>query len=663
MRRLVSMLSIVVVLGSMVGTTNYQVSKAADTVTLSRVKTTEVSTYADKHILGDFVIQYEEGYGDEDKGVWYIADYTGNSSKVIIPDTFEGNKIEKISSWVFYNHTELEEIQLPNSLKVIDENAFRGCTNLKKIDMSNKLETINKYAFQGCKNLEKIQLPQTLHRVYSSSFKDTGIKEFTIDNKNSTYTTVDGVIYNKKCTQLIVVPPQKSKLKLPKTVTKINNYAALGNKQLTEVKFPASLKTIGDGAFRSCTSLKKVKFPNTLKTISWDAFGDCRKVDNIYIPASVTDLDKAAFSGCNSIKTFKISNKNKKYSVSDGNLYNKSKTIFYTSVTNKKTVTLPKSVRKLAADNSFDVCSRDVEKIKVAKGNKYFSIYDDALYDYKKTRLYFCPGSKENIILPATLTNIGMLDGDDDDVAILMSPNLKKIQVKAANKKFSSYKGALYDKKQTELLLVPGGITNIVLPKTLKDASELRYSIYSDNITSIEVDVGNKDIQVKDGILYNKNLTEVLFCIRSKEKVVLPKTVKKIEEKAFSGCKKLKNITFSENLEFVDDLAFEDCSSLEYAKFPEKAVSVWIGTLAFVNCSQLKWVYVPKGVYFRESWEEHIFAGCNNLSDIYYAGTKKQWEKCWEIDGIIWKEYSGYRSKVEATFFNLTIHYGANAPL
>lgn len=101
--------------------------------------------------IEDFIVtkKYDE---DEKEKVWWIESYLGNSSKVIIPDEYQGQKIEGIATAAFLDHTELEEIQLPKSFKIIDYRAFEGCTNLKKVEIPETVETISIQAFQGCEH-------------------------------------------------------------------------------------------------------------------------------------------------------------------------------------------------------------------------------------------------------------------------------------------------------------------------------------------------------------------------------------------------------------------------------------------------------------------------------------------------------------------------------
>ena len=796
MKKIIAMISITAMLFSTIEIANYETAKAAD-VTKQNINTvsdgaikqeTESSESVgegkkDTSIqVGDFIIGKDTYYtnNDERKIIWCIENYLGNSSKVIIPDELEGKVIEGIALSAFENNTNLEEVQLPKSLKTIDKAAFTGCINLRKLELPETVEKIEDYAFEKCEKLKKVYLPKALCDIEPSSFWDTNIDEFIIDKENTFFTTVDGVLYNKKCTQLVMAPPKKSKLKLPKTVTKINSYAVWGNKALTDValntalttigewafeecsalkkvKLPNALKKIGDSAFAGCSALeevqiqnvakaslttidmrafamcralKKVKLPNTLKkigdsafagcsaleevqiqnaakatlttigerafeecsalkkvklpnalkkigdeafegcsalegvqipdavtSIGDEAFKDCKKLKDVRISASVTSIGPAAFSGCSNIKTFKVNNKNKKYSENSGNLYNKNKTILCEVITNKKVVTLLKSVKEVEG-YAFDVCGEKINKIKVAKGNKYFSVYDNALYDKKKTKLYFCPKNKKSLILPATFKKGNYLD-------LLDEVKLEKIQVKATNKLYSSYKGVLYNKRMTKLIYVPEKIKTVVLPKTLtSNISEL----IGKGVTSIKVDVGNQKFQAKDDILYNKELTKVLFCPKNKKEVVLPGTVKIVCCQSFYDCN-IKRITFPENLNKIEIYAFENCRSLEYVKFPEKGID--IATLAFMNCSRLKWIYVPKATSFDAASVNYIFAGCNKFTDIYFSGTEEEWNKNWkdneEAEEIFWIDYGETMAfdcdYDETVFKRLSIHYEAKAPL
>lgn len=741
MKKIVSMISIATMLCSTIGTSNYELAKAAnapkeyvDVVSDAAIgqkdktsgkdvdsvdvvsgvaveqedKTLEDSVLDEDEIrVGDFILE-KCFSGTSGKEAICITKYLGNDSKVVIPNEYKGKKIGKIAGIAFMNNTSLEEVQLPDSLETIADKAFWGCTNLKKIELPETLEVIGDGAFGKCNNLKDIRLPKSLRKVEATSFEETALKEFVMDSENTSFTVVDGVIYNKKCTKLIAVPPHQSKIEMPDTVTEIAYYVARGNKKLKEIKFSNKLKEINASAFEGCTALKEIKLPDTLmdirteafkgcmalkkvifpknleciyeeafkdcivlnevkfsskvESIGYLAFEGCEQIKKVHIPASVTFLGYNAFAGCKNIKTFEVDSKNKKYSASKGNLFDKKKTVLYASVAKNETLTLPKSVKKLEYYGLFS-CNEDIKKVKVEKGNKNFCAYDNALYNKKKTKLYFVPKSKTSITLPATVTDI-----KDTVFDTLENSKLKDIHVKTGNKVYCSYKGVLYNKKKTMLLVIPSKKKSIVIPKTVTNISELIGK--QENIESITIEKGNKTFQVKDGVLYDEKLTEVLFCPKNKKTVTLPESVETIKSYAFNQCDKLENIELSKNLKDIKMYAFKNCTKLKYIKFPEKMKDdTQIAPLAFLNCSGLKWIYVTKNIIFLEEHDYYIFAGCNNLTDIYYVGDEMDWKNCWDYDYseayFDWEITTEYSSEIDETKrkLNPTIHYEAKAPL
>ena len=61
--------------------------------------------------------------------------------------------IVEIDYYVFDACTSLSNINLPEGLKTIRENAFRGCTSLEKITIPESVEFIDDNAFNGCNKL------------------------------------------------------------------------------------------------------------------------------------------------------------------------------------------------------------------------------------------------------------------------------------------------------------------------------------------------------------------------------------------------------------------------------------------------------------------------------------------------------------------------------
>ncbi len=103
-------------------------------------------------------------------------------------------------------------------------------------------------------------------------------------------------------------------------------------------------------------------------------------------------------------------------------------------------------------------------------------------------------------------------------------------------------------------------------------------------------------------------------------KVVLPKTAKRIEYGAFSGCSNLKEINL-DYVEFVDTVGFSMCG-FETITIPPSFSMINFGMLLY--CDKLVEIRIPNSV---TEIKERAFEGCNKLSTVYYDGTEESWNE------------------------------------
>jgi len=80
-----------------------------------------------------------------------------------------GEGITQISAEAFDVAYELEEIQLPSTLRQIGKGAFRYCSALKSIQLPEALERVEKEAFY-CSNLGEITIPDHISYIGSQAF-------------------------------------------------------------------------------------------------------------------------------------------------------------------------------------------------------------------------------------------------------------------------------------------------------------------------------------------------------------------------------------------------------------------------------------------------------------------------------------------------------------
>ena len=77
------------------------------------------------------------------------------------------------------------------------------------------------------------------------------------------------------------------------------------------------------------------------------------------------------------------------------------------------------------------------------------------------------------------------------------------------------------------------------------------------------------------------------------ETVILPDTLEKIGERAFSACASLNNIKWSNSLREIGFLCFDGCKSLEKVILPNSLTNIGYGAFQSTDLSE---IYIPKNV-------------------------------------------------------------------
>jgi hypothetical protein len=137
----------------------------------------------------------------------------------------------------------------------------------------------------------------------------------TVSRLNTTYTSVNGVLFDKNGRTLIQYPQGKrGEYTVPSTVTTIADGAFSDCTKLTSVIISTMVTRIGNDAFFDCTNLMSVNIESSRFligerefSIGARAFLDCKSLKNITIPSSVTSIDDNAFRGCDNLRTVVLS--------------------------------------------------------------------------------------------------------------------------------------------------------------------------------------------------------------------------------------------------------------------------------------------------------------------------------------------------------------------
>lgn len=178
-------------------------------------------------------------------------------------------------------------------------------------------------------------------------------------------------------------------------------------------------------------------------------------------------------------------------------------------------------------------------------------------------------------------------------------------------------------------------IVEIIIPESVTSISENNFE-NSTNLKAIKVDENNESFLSENGVLFNKDKTNLIkyptakegasytvpesvvtlnekafdYCINI-EKVILGSKVTNLSNNLFNWCENLKQVEFLGEITEIGDGAFWGCGSLSNITIPDSVTT--IGSHAFWSCELLKTVNIPENVSYIGS---QAFGSCDSLESI-----------------------------------------------
>ena len=190
-----------------------------------------------------------------------------------------------IGRYMFYNCASLTSIKLPNSATIIEGGVFEGCEKLTSATIGNSVAIIEDYAFDFCTGITSITIPKNVATIEENAFiRCDNLKEYIVVSDNNSFASIDGVLFNKEKTELVLYPPGKAgtNYTIPNGVRSINREAFFYCIGLTSVIIGNSVTYIGPYAFESCDKLISVTLGDNVAEIGSDAFGGCYALREVY---------------------------------------------------------------------------------------------------------------------------------------------------------------------------------------------------------------------------------------------------------------------------------------------------------------------------------------------------------------------------------------------
>ena len=208
--------------------------------------------------------------------------------------------------------------------------------------------------------------------------------------------------------------------------------------------------------------------------IGESAFGGCTELTSVYFPQSITDIWCCSFTNCSGLTSISIP-------PNVTNIYE----CTFDGCTSLSSVEISKGVTEIEK-GSFNECTA-LTVINVSSNNLNYTSKDGVVFSKDMTKLILCPAGKSGAYeIPSSVTSIA--------------------------------EGAFWGCDKITEITVPSSVTNI----------ERRAFIGCTNLKEINVLEGNKKYTSKNGILFNKDKTQLIKCPEGKEIMVVRNAVKRI---------------------------------------------------------------------------------------------------------------------------------------
>ena len=478
------------------------------------------------------------------------------------------------SPWFDYSN-KIETVILEEGVVNIPTNAFTGMSKMKSIHIPLSVKEIAADGFLSCSGLTDVYyagLPGDWGDISISAMP----KQYNPAN-NSFYSPADPLSRAKRhyADGSESGSPGVSREEARGSG---NIDPGSGTEGGIAYSFDAStgILTISPGENGTMTSYDWSNYP------AWDKGRNLIK--KVVIKDGVKNIGSGAFKECTNLTEVQLGN-----SVETVEAYS------FRLCTSLTKIAIPDSVKKIE-DDAFNGCAA-METITVGAGNQSYTAPDGVLYTKDMKTLVYYPAQRSGTSyeVPEGVTAIAGVSFCD-----------------------------------------AAGLEKIILPSTLKSIGY--YAFEGCGFYEVELPEG---LERMDEFVFNR-------CIHL-ERVTLPASLTKIGFSPFNRCTALKNITVdpkSRTFADQDGVLFSKDGKTLFCYPAGKGAPAYavpegvenIATYAFKQVSALTAVSLPStlkdvgvGEIYNEVVHNNGFEDCNALKDVYYAGTREQWN-AWAKD-------------------------------
>lgn len=455
-----------------------------------------------------------------------------------------GEKVTSIGQYAFFGAKKLKSVSIPNSVVSLGISAFADCTFMSDISLGSSIMQLGTLALSGCNSLLNIN----------------------VDDANSKFSSVDGVLFTKDQAALIQYPLSRS----------------------GDYSIPAKVKTIEASAFQYSNGLKSVSIPQSITIIQSSAFANCTELISVSIghgdsiSSDAVAIASNAFTSCVSLKTLHL-NKSFSFTGGDNSPFKNLSSIIVLQVGNGVA-----SIPNYSFSGCTGLASVQLGQMNNASGNA-ITVASNAFSgcsNFKQLDLNRNVNVAGNQSAFSTITNLMVGEGVSfiGDQVFNQCVHLTTVELPASVTKIGN--GAFQYCSKIRSITLPGvnnigshafwgcsALTSISIPDAVKI---IQTCTFYECTGLLSVSLSDSITQIASSAFYGCN---------NLSSIVIPDLVKSIDENAFKNCSALTTVTLGKSLASIGTYAFSGCAAFQSIQFPGTLTS--IADNAFENCKGL----------------------------------------------------------------------------
>lgn len=558
----------------------------------------------------------------------------GNISQDATLDTYS-SQIAVIGSTVTYNgciyspnfetcyglqDLSLTNVAIHNSTTYIEDDAFKNSNNIlavKNITLGKRVKEIGSYAFYYT-NLDSIIFPDSIEVIEENAFENAFLNiSFMTQTLNLPSIEYIG--------DRAFMQSYYQQIKLGPNLRFLGASAFSSNRYLTNITIPGSLSKIGQNAFSECDALQSVVIEDGVTEIGSGAFlvNSRTQLTDVRIPSTLIKLGSNVFYGQSSLhynqydNAYYLGNENNPYiilvkaintSIASCAIHNDCKFICdkaFQNCSSLTSLTIPKNVISIG---EYFISYSGVQSITFANDTQLTEFCDN---------MFKSASSLTSITIPGVIKTIGAncFNGCQSLNNVVIEEGVEVIDNYAFNNCSAldtiSIPNTLIDVgynvfTQTPIETTPSQYTTqydngYYLGNTL-NPYVLLIAVTSNDIASCVINAGAKIIG-PSVFQSNTVLTSVTFDSNP--------TLKSISSAAFSGCTALSSFTIPNTVVSIEGSAFQN-TGLTTIHIPDSVTE--LGERVFGSCSSLQ-----------------SFTGANNVKEFKYG----LFQYCTSLDNVV----------------------------